>query len=45
MAGIRYHPGDPRRSDIDLLQREITVWGKGGKARIVKIGHQVSVIT
>ncbi len=40
MAGIRYDPGDPRRSDIDLWQREITVRGKGGKDRIVKIGHQ-----
>ncbi len=35
MAGIRYDPGDPRRSDIDLWQREITVRGKGGKDRIV----------
>ena len=29
-----------RCSDIDLWQREITVRGKGGKDRIVKIGHQ-----
>ena len=35
-------PGDPRRSDIDLWQREITVRGKGGKDRIVKIGHQAT---
>jgi site-specific recombinase XerC len=42
MAGIRYDPGDPRRSDIDLWQREITVRGKGGKDRIVKIGHQAA---
>ena len=42
MAGIRYDPGDPRRSDIDLWQREITVRGKGGKDRIVKIGHQAT---
>ena len=40
LAALRYHPGDPRRSDVDLLQREITVRGKGGKPRIVKIGHQ-----
>ncbi len=40
LAGLRYDPGDPRRSDIDLLQREITVHGKGGKDRIVRIGHQ-----
>ena len=32
LAGLRYDPGDPRRSDIDLWQREITVRGKGGKA-------------
>ena len=36
LAGLRYDPGDPRRSDIDLWQREITVRGKNGKARIVK---------
>jgi integrase len=42
LAGIRYDPGDPRRSDIDLWQREITVRGKGGKDRIVKIGHQAA---
>ena len=42
MAGIRYDPGDPRHSDIDLWQREITVRGKGGKDRIVKIGHQAT---
>jgi hypothetical protein len=29
LAGLRYDPGDPRRSDIDLWQREITVRGKG----------------
>jgi site-specific recombinase XerD len=42
LAGLRYDPGDPRRSDIDLWQREITVRGKGGKDRIVKIGHQTA---
>jgi site-specific recombinase XerC len=25
LAGIRYDPGDPRRSDLDLWHREITV--------------------
>jgi hypothetical protein len=40
--GLRYNPGDPRHSDIDLWQREITVRGKGGKDRIVKIGHQTA---
>ena len=42
LAGLRYDPGDPRRSDVDLWQREITVRGKGGKDRIVKIGHQAA---
>jgi hypothetical protein len=27
----------PRHGDVDLWQREITVRGKGGNARIVKI--------
>jgi site-specific recombinase XerD len=40
LAGLRYDPGDPRRSDIDVWQREIAVRGKGGKDRIVRIGHQ-----
>jgi site-specific recombinase XerD len=31
-----------RASDADLWQREITVRGKGGKDRIVKIGHQAA---
>ena len=33
LAGIRYDPDDPRRSDLDLWQREITVRGKGRKTR------------
>jgi integrase len=40
VAGLRYDPGDPRRSDIDLWQRQITVRGKGGKDRIVRVGYQ-----
>ena len=31
-----------RASDVDLRQREITVRGKGGKDRIVKVGHQTA---
>ena len=31
-----------RCTDADLWQREITVRGKGGKPRIVKIGHQAA---
>ena len=42
LAGIRYYPDDPRRSDIDLWQREITVHGKGRKTRTVKIGHDAA---
>ena len=32
-----------RCTDADLRQREITVRGKGGKPRIVKIGHQAAL--
>ena len=42
LAGIRYDPDDPRRSDIDLWQREITVHGKGRTTRVVKIGHDAA---
>ena len=42
LAGLRYDSSDPRCSDIDLCQREITVRGKGGKDRIVRIGHQTA---
>ena len=31
LAGIRYNPDDPRRSDLHLWHREITVHGKGRK--------------
>jgi len=31
-----------RSGDVDLWQREITVRGKGGKDRIVKVGHQAA---
>jgi integrase/recombinase XerD len=42
LAGIRYDPCDPRRSDLDLQSREITVHGKGGRTRIVRIGHDAA---
>jgi site-specific recombinase XerD len=42
LTGIRYHPGDPTRSDLDLHGREIRIRGKGGTARTVKIGHQAA---
>ena len=41
LAGIRYDT-DPRRSDVDLWRREITVRGKGGRARVVRIGHEAA---
>jgi site-specific recombinase XerD len=42
LAGIRYDPGDPRRSDVDLWHREITVHGKGRKTRTVKVSHDAA---
>ena len=42
LAGIRYHPGDPARNDLDLHAREIRIRGKGSTARTVKIGHQAA---
>jgi len=42
LAGIRYDPRDPRRSDLDLWRREITVRGKGGRPRVVRIGHEAA---
>ena len=42
-TGIRLSElADLRCDDINLWQREITVRGKGGKGRIVKIGHQAA---
>jgi site-specific recombinase XerD len=42
LVGLGYDPDDPRRSDLDLWHREITVHGKGRRIRIVKIGHDAS---
>jgi site-specific recombinase XerD len=42
MTGIRYQPGNPYRSDVDLAAREITVRGKGGKPRTVKLSHEAA---
>ena len=42
LAGIRYSASDPRRSDVDLWNREITVRGKAGRARIVRIGYDTA---
>jgi len=38
LAGIRYGH-DAQRGDVDLWQREITVRGKGGRIRTVKLSH------
>ena len=42
MAGLRYEPDDPQQGDVDVWQREITVRGKGGKARIVKVTYDAA---
>jgi site-specific recombinase XerC len=42
MAGIRHHPDDPARGDLDLQAREIRIRGKGGKDRTVRVTHQAA---
>jgi len=42
LAGIRYDPDDPGRSDVDLDRREIHVRGKGGRDRTVRIDHEAA---
>ena len=42
IAGIRYRLDDPRDSDLDLWNRDITVHGKGRKTRTVKIGYDAA---
>jgi hypothetical protein len=42
MAGIRHHPDDPARDDLDLDRREIRITGKGSTARTVKISHHAA---
>jgi site-specific recombinase XerD len=42
LAGIRYDPDDPQRSDVDLWRREIRVRGKGGQPRVVRISHETA---
>ena len=42
LAGIRYDLGDPQHGDLNLMQREITVRGKGGRQRTVGVGHQAA---
>jgi integrase/recombinase XerD len=42
LARIRYSPGDHQRTDVDLERREITVAGKGGRTRVVKISYDAA---
>jgi integrase/recombinase XerD len=42
LAGLRYYRDDPGRDDVDLEAREITVRGKGGRDRTVRISHQAA---
>ena len=42
LAGLRYDPADPQRSDIDLWHHEITVHGKGRATRTVKISYDAA---
>jgi site-specific recombinase XerD len=42
LAGIRYDPDGPGRSDLDMERREIKVRGKGGKDRTVRIHHEAA---
>ncbi|HEY1627074.1 MAG TPA: tyrosine-type recombinase/integrase [Streptosporangiaceae bacterium] len=42
LAGICYVPDNLSRTDLDLEGRQIRIRGKGGKGRIVKIGHEAA---
>src|ERR1035437_9841738 len=42
LAGIRYDPGNPDRSDLDLDRREIHVRGEGGRDRTVRIDPEAA---
>jgi len=42
LAGIRHVPGDPAHGDLNLHGREIRVFGKGGKPRIVTISYEAA---
>jgi integrase/recombinase XerD len=42
LAGIRYCPGDPVRSDLNFAVRGIGVRGKAGRERIVKISYEAA---
>jgi integrase/recombinase XerD len=42
LAGIRYYPDDPDRTDLDLGTRQIKIRGKSGKERTVKIDYEAA---
>ena len=42
LTGIRYHPDDPARSDLNLQAREIRVRGKGGRERAVPVTREAA---
>jgi site-specific recombinase XerD len=42
LAAIRYDPADPELCDLNLFGREIRVFGKGGKPRVVTISYQAA---
>jgi len=42
MAGLRFHPDDPERSDVDLDQAILYVVGKGARPRVVPIGTKTA---
>jgi integrase/recombinase XerD len=42
LAAVRYRCNDPHGGDLDLEVREITVKGKGGRDRTVKISHDAA---
>lgn len=42
IAGLRYHPADPARSDVDLDRDLFHVLGKGGRMRTLRIGAKTA---
>jgi hypothetical protein len=40
LAGIRYLPDDPYRSDVDLAAREVRVRANDGSPRTVRLTHE-----
>lgn len=42
VAGLRYHPTDPQRSDIDLDSGSVYVVGKGSRPRVIPVGNRTA---